>query len=191
MPDSIWKSTLEEFRAQLAGRDPVPAGVSTAAITASLALSLLIKVLEIARNSRDFRGDPGKIEEMLASARAESSKLARYADEDAAAFAAYMASRGTPNEPAALLLRKAIEIPLEAARAAAMGLKLCAGAIPMTPASIQPDLGAAAFLLTASVRAMLLSAESNAQRLADPDFQREVAGEVENLKLLAQNHQPW
>jgi formiminotetrahydrofolate cyclodeaminase len=61
----------------------------------------------------------------------------------------------------------------------------------MTPASIQPDLGAAAFLLTASVRAMLLSAESNAQRLADPDFQREVAGEVENLKLLAQNHQPW
>ncbi len=191
MADSVWKSTLEEFRAQLASRDPVPAGVSAAAITASLALSLVIKVLEIARNRRDFRADPAKVEEMLASARAESSKLARYADEDAAAFAAYMASRGKPNEPAALLLRKAIEIPLEAARAASAGLKLCAEAVPMTPASIQPDLGTSALLLAASVRAMLLSAELNAQRLADPEFQREVAREAENLKRLAQNHQPW
>jgi formiminotetrahydrofolate cyclodeaminase len=191
MPDSIWKSTLEEFRAQLASRDPVPAGVSAAAITASLALSLLIKVLEIARNRRDFRGDPGKVEELLTAARVESSKLAQYADEDTAAFAAYMASRGKPNEPAALLLRKAIEIPLEAARTAAEGLKLCAGAVPMTPASIQPDLGTSTLLLAASVRAMLLSAESNAQRLADPDFQREVAREVENLKLVAQNHHEW
>jgi formiminotetrahydrofolate cyclodeaminase len=191
MPDSIWKSTLEEFRAQLAGRDPVPAGVSTAAITASLALSLLIKVLEIARNRKDFRADPAKVEGLLASARAESDKLAQYADEDAAAFASYMASRRTPNEPAALLLRKAIEIPLEAARTAAAGLKLCAQAVPMTPASIAPDLGTATFLLKASVRAMLLSAESNTRRLADPEFQREVAREIENLKLLAQNHHEW
>jgi methenyltetrahydrofolate cyclohydrolase len=191
MADSVWKSTLEEFRVQLASRDPVPAGVSAAAITASLALSLFIKVLEIVRNRRDFRGDPLKVEELLASAHAESSKLAQYADDDAAAFAAYMASRGIPNEPAALLLRKAIEIPLEAARAAAEGLKLCAGAVPMTPASIRPDLGASAILLAASVRAMLLSAEFNARRLADPEFQREVAREVENLKLLAQNHHEW
>src|SRR5580704_9570924 len=187
MPDSIWKSTLEEFRAQLAGRDPVPAGVSTAAITASLALSLLIKVLEIARNRRDFRGDPRKIEEMLVSARVESANLARYADEDAAAFAAYMGSRERPNEPAALLLRKAIEIPLQAAQAAAAGLKLCAEAFPTTPASIRPDLGTSALLLAASVRAMLLSAESNAQRLADPEYQHQVMREVQNLRLLAEN----
>lgn len=191
MPDSVWKSTLEEFRAQLASREPVPAGVSTAAITASLALSLLIKVLEIARNRRDFRADSGKVEELLASAREISANLAQYADEDAAAFAAYMASRSTPTKPAALLLRKAIEIPLEAARAAAEGLKLCAQAVPMTPASIEPDLGTARILLQASVRAMLFSVESNAKRLADPEFQREVARQAENLKQLAQNHHVW
>jgi formiminotetrahydrofolate cyclodeaminase len=189
MANSVWKSTLEEFRAQLAGRDPVPAGVSMAAITSSLALGLLIKVLEIARDRKDFLGDPRKIEEMLASARAESSKLAQYADEDIAVFAAYMASRRTPDEAAAL--RKAIETPLGAARAAAAGLKLCAAAVPMTPASIQPDLGSAALLLAASVRATLLSVESNAQLLSDPEFQREVAHEIENLKLLAENHQEW
>ena len=61
----------------------------------------------------------------------------------------------------------------------------------MTPASMAPDLGTAALLLAASVRAILLSVESNAQRLADPEFQREVMREVENLRLLAENHHEW
>jgi len=189
MPDSIWKSTLEEFRDQLAGRDPVPAGVSVAAVSASLGLSLLMKVLEITRRRKDFDGDPAKIEKMLDSARAESRELERYADEDIAAFAEYMASRGTPNQ--ALALRKAIETPLAAARAAASGLKLCADAVVITPASIAPDLGTAAVLLAGSVRAMLLSVESNALRLTEPEFQENIAREVESLKQLAKNHQQW
>jgi formiminotetrahydrofolate cyclodeaminase len=189
MADSIWKSRLEEFRDQLASRDPIPAGVSVAAVSASLALSLLIKVLEITRRRRDFQGDPAKIEELLASARAESKKLELYADEDIAAFAEYMASRRTPNEVTAL--RRAIEVPLQAARAAAAGLKLCAESAAITPASIAPDLGAAALLLTASVRAMLLSVESNALRLTDPQFQDDVSREVDKLKHLAKNHQHW
>jgi methenyltetrahydrofolate cyclohydrolase len=189
MADSIWKSTLEEFRDQLAGRDPVPAGVSVAAVSASLGLSLLMKVLEITRKRKDFDGDPEKIEEMLDSARAESRELERYADEDIVAFAQYMASRRTSNQAAAL--RKAIEIPLAAARAAASSLKLCAAAAAITPASIAPDLGTAAVLLAGSVRAMLLSVESNALRLTDREFQDDIAGEVENLKQLAMNHQQW
>src|SRR5271165_3554116 len=117
MADSIWKSTLGQFRDQLAGSAPVPAGVSVAAVSASLGVSLLIKVLEITRRRKDFHGDPEKIEQLLISARAASRELDRYADEDVAAFAAYMASRRTPNEAAAL--RIAIETPLAAARSAA------------------------------------------------------------------------
>jgi formiminotetrahydrofolate cyclodeaminase len=189
MKDSIWKSTLEEFRDQLAGRDPVPAGVSVAAVSASLGLSLLMKVLEITKKRKDFDGDPEKIEEMLDSARAESRELERYADEDIVAFAQYMASRRTSNQAAAL--RKAIETPLAAARAAASGLKLCTAAAAITPASIAPDLRTAAVLLAGSVRAMLLSVESNALRLTDREFQDDIAREVENLKQLAKNHQQW
>ncbi len=189
MSDSIWNSPLEEFRAQLAGRDPIPAGVSVAAVSASLALSLLIKVVEITRRRRDFQGDPAKIEELLASAQAESKKLAQYADEDIAAFAEYMASRRTPNEATAL--RRAIEVPLGAARAAATGLRLCAESAAITPASIAPDLGAAALLLAASVRAILLSVESNVLRLTDRELQDDVSREVAQLKHLAKNHQQW
>jgi formiminotetrahydrofolate cyclodeaminase len=112
-----------------------------------------------------------------------------YADEDVAAFAAYMANRRTPNEAAAL--RKAIEVPLRAVRAAASGLKLCADSAAITPTSIAPDLGTAALLLAASIRAILLSVESNALRLTDPEFQDEVRREVEILKHLAKNHQHW
>jgi formiminotetrahydrofolate cyclodeaminase len=189
MPESVWKSTLEDFRDRLAGRESVPAGVSVAAVSASLGLSLLIKVIEIVRKRKDFAGDPAKIEALLAQARAESAKLDRAADEDIVAFAEYMASRGTPGE--AVALQKAIQTPLGAARAAAAGLQLCSEAIAMTPASIAPDLGTAALILAGSVRSMLLSVESNSLRLTDRESRAEVAREVEELKQLAKNHQQW
>jgi formiminotetrahydrofolate cyclodeaminase len=152
-------------------------------------LSLLVKVLEISRARKDFQGDGAKMEALSASARAESKKLEHYADADIVAFAEYMASRRTPNQAAAL--RRAIEIPLAAARSAATGLKLCADAVAATPASLAPDLGTAALLLGSSIRGMLLSVESNALRLSDPEFQAQVAREVEILKQLAKNHQQW
>jgi formiminotetrahydrofolate cyclodeaminase len=189
MPESVWKSTLGDFRDRLAGREAVPAGVSVAAVSASLGLSLLIKVIEIVRKRKDFAGDPAKIEELLASARVESAKLDRSADEDIVAFAEYMASRGTPGE--AVALEKAIQTPLAAARSAAAGLQLCSEAIALTPASIAPDLGTAALILAGSVRSMLLSVESNALRLKDRESRAVIAREVEELKQLAKNHQQW
>jgi formiminotetrahydrofolate cyclodeaminase len=189
MPESVWKSTLADFRDRLRGRESVPAGVSVAAVSASLGLSLLIKVIEIVRKRKDFAGDPAKIEALLAQARAESAKLDRSADEDIVAFAEYMASRGTPGE--AVALEKAIQTPLGAARAAAAGLQLCSEAIAVTPASIAPDLGTAALILAGSVRSMLLSVESNALRLTNRESRAEIAREVEELKQLAKNHQQW
>jgi formiminotetrahydrofolate cyclodeaminase len=189
MPDSIWKSTLQEFRDQLASRDPVPAGVSTAAVSASLALGLLTKVLEITRTRRDFQGDPQKIEELLVTVRTASNKLSEYANEDVVVYAEYMASRRSPDEAAAL--RKAIEVPLGAARAAATGLRLCAAVAGMVPSSIAPDLGTAALLLGASVQAMLLSVTANALHLSDTQSQDQVRREVETLAELAKKHQRW
>jgi formiminotetrahydrofolate cyclodeaminase len=189
MSDSIWKSTLEEFRNRLAGRSPVPAGVSLAAVSASLGLSLLMKVLEITRRRRDFQGDSKKIEVLLALARDESGKLVRFADDDIVAFAEYMARRGSPEEAAAL--RTAIEVPLGAAHASAVGLRLCEQAASMTPASTAPDLGTAALLLAGAVRGMLLSVESNAAHVTDCQFREEIEHEIEILRELAKNHQRW
>src|SRR5258708_13226329 len=99
MADSLWKSTLEDFRRELATRESVPAGVSLAAVSASLGLSLLMKVLEITRKRRTFQGDPQKIEVLLDAARTESGNLAHLADEDVAADAEYMRTPGSPTDP--------------------------------------------------------------------------------------------
>jgi len=175
MADSIWKSTLAGFRDQLATAAPTPAGVSTAAVSASLGLALLMKVLEITRNRKNFSGDPRRIEEMLVSARQASLQLDQCADDDIAAFNAYMSTR----LPAAL--HRAIEVPLRAGHAAVTGIDLCREASAWTPKSIAPDLGAAASLLAASARAILLSVDSNAQHLTDPRFQQEVMTEHQAL----------
>jgi len=157
--------------------------VSVAAIAASLALSLFEKVLEIARHRSEFHGDAARFEQWIAAARELSEKLARCAEEDAAAYQEYMARRKSPEEAAAL--RKAIEVPLEAARAAAAGVRICAEAAASVPASIAPDLGTAGLLLAAAVRGITLSIESNVQHLADEKFADEVRREVRELVVAA------
>lgn len=179
MADSIWRSTLEELRGQVSSRDPVPAGVSMACIAACLGLSLLQKVLEITRHRSGFSGDARRIEEMLTAARSESDKLKRCADEDIAAYREYMALRRSAEQ--AVALRRAIEVPLKAARAAAAGLDLCASATAFTPAAIAPDLGTAAILLEGAVRAIALSIDSNVEHAADVGFAAEVRGETREL----------
>ena len=55
--DSIWTNTLAAFRDRLGSLESVPAGVSAAAVSATLGLGLLTKVLEVARKRKDFAGD--------------------------------------------------------------------------------------------------------------------------------------
>jgi len=182
MAESVWKSTLEGFRAQVAGLDPVPAGVSAAAVSASLGIALLIKVLAIAKTHSDSQ----EIDDLMNSARVELERLELNADDDIAAYGSYITARRLPkgahrDEAVAAALHQAIEVPLRAARAATAGLELCTKAAPLTPANIAPDLGSAAFLLTGAVRAILLSVDSNLLQLADPAFQNTVENEREQL----------
>ena len=157
----------------------MPAGVSGAAIAASFALTLFEKVLEVTRHRRDFAGDAERFEAWIAAARELSEKLARCADDDVAAYREYMARRKSPEEAAAL--RRAIEVPLEAARTAAAGLRMCGEAAAIVPASIAPDLGTAASLLAGAVRGIALSIESNVKHLSDPNFADEVRRQVREL----------
>jgi formiminotetrahydrofolate cyclodeaminase len=188
MPESIWKATLEGFRGRVASTAPTPAGVSTAAVSASLGLGLLIKVLGIAKKRKDFSGDPARVEEMLRSAQIELTRLEHFADDDIAAFDEYMACRRLPGDADALAaaLRRAIEVPLEAAAAASRGLELCAAATGLTPASIAPDLGSAAALLAGAVRAMLLSVDANVRELADPQYHGQAMAKRRDLGRTAQ-----
>jgi methenyltetrahydrofolate cyclohydrolase len=176
MPSPMSESTLEHFRSAAASGEPVPAGVAVSAVGASFALGLLSKVLTISRRRKDFTGNSAELEALADAARASSKRMMQFAEEDMAAFNAYMASarlpQATDGERAErkravdVALRKAIEVPLASARAAASGIGLCLDATGMVHAFVAPDLGAAVSLLAGALRVFLLCADSNIRQIA-------------------------
>jgi formiminotetrahydrofolate cyclodeaminase len=167
MNASIWPATLASFCDEVAGTNPAPAAVAASAVTASLGLGLLIKVLEITGRRKSFAGDAQKLRALIDAARRESVQLRNAADEDIAAVRQYVGSRNPADA------RNAIEVPLGAARAAVAGLDLCAEATDafqgLTQGLLAADLGAATLLLSAAVRAILLSVDSNLRQLHSED----------------------
>ena len=161
--DGIWGVTLENFRQSVASAEPVPAGVSVAAVSAALGVSLLRKVLEIVAKRKRFQGDRGELAALLEAARTESEYLARCADEDIAAYRAYIAARRTGDAGAT----PAVKTPLRGARSALAGLDLCAAAAGIVDGAVAADLGTAAILLAGAVRAMALSAGVNLRESPD------------------------
>ena len=187
MSDSIWTSSLAKFCDRVAGLEPVPAGVSAAAVSATLGMGLLTKVLEIAGKRKDFAGDRGALNNLLHEARNKSQVLSQLADQDIAAFREYLdCLRRQESTDAAI--RKAVEIPLNVARAAASGIVLCEQAGEFVHAFIAPDLATASALLSAAVRSTLRTVEFNVEQLPDADSYR-VAVTAE-MRRMAEDNEP-
>lgn len=190
MAASIWSDTLTGFREKVAGMDPVPAGVAVAAVTASLALALLIKVIEITRGRKVFAGDPKQAEALIEGARRESIRLADLADEDVRVFHSYMKTPARERAGGAAM-KEAIRVPMDAARAAVRGLDLCRDVRTMGVTGLTAaDLDAATTLLSSAVGVMLLSVEFNLREIpAGDSFFDEINGELSGLRLLVQSGQ--
>lgn len=200
MRPSVWESTLEGFRNEVASSRPVPAAACVSAVAASLALNLLMKVLEITANRKGFAGDREKLKALASAAKAAAAQLAGYADEDVAAFDAYLESIRLPKSTEeecdkrgraiAATLDRAIQVPLASARSASSGIDLCTDAAALAPQSLVGDLAAAVALLAGSVRAFIVSAEFNVRQLADePRAYDDVIAELRDLDSHARRHE--
>jgi formiminotetrahydrofolate cyclodeaminase len=171
-------STIESLREHIAGaKDPIAGGVAVAAVSAGLAMGLLALTLQVTSRRKDFSGDCKRLTRLLNAANKESARLMRYADQDIAAYQKYRDSlkhkRGID-----AALQRIIEIPLGAAVSAARGVHLCAEAVSMVPFSVVSDLGAAAALLAAAVRAILLTVDVNLRQLPAASELRRNAGKT-------------
>jgi glutamate formiminotransferase/formiminotetrahydrofolate cyclodeaminase len=188
---SVWHARLDEFREKIASRDPSIAAVSVAAVSAACAVNLVVMVLEITANRKNFSGDRQRVESLVEAALAESERLGRYADEDPAAYARYVRCLRMPkNTPAEQeqrdraitnALRRATEVPMAAARGAMAALNVCAEAAEIAHGSVATDLGGAAMLLAGSLRALLLSVDANLAALGESEFSDEIAAECTEL----------
>jgi formiminotetrahydrofolate cyclodeaminase len=181
MPDSIWTATLEQFRDRMASHEPVPAGVTAAAVSATLAVALLGKVLQVTLRHKDFKGDPQLIGALLEDTRKTSAQLSRLADDDVAAFQEYL-DCVRAKQPTGPALRKTIDVPLNVARSASLGIALCEKSAGHVHAVVAPDLGVAAGLLEGAVRSALVTLKSNLEQLPSGDpYRNEVTAEALEL----------
>jgi formiminotetrahydrofolate cyclodeaminase len=172
MDASLWPSTIASFCEDVAGSNPAPAGVAASAVAASLGLSLLIKVLEIAGRRKSFAGDAQKLRALVHSAHRELAELKSAADDDIQA----VRTGG----------RNAIEVPMRAARAAVAGLDLCVegtGIEGVTKGLAAADLGAAVLLLSGAARAILLCVAFNLRAFdSDETYRAAIADERQALE---------
>jgi glutamate formiminotransferase/formiminotetrahydrofolate cyclodeaminase len=178
VPTRVSDSTLEQFRHAAAGQQPTPAGVAVAAVAAAFALGLLAKVLTISARHEPLPDATARLEVLAAAAQAASQRMLQLAGDDSAAFEAYLSARrmahATDPERAARqealnsTVRRAIDLPLAAAREASAGLQLCSETSASTPPALVADLGVAATLLASALHGFLLCAQSNVRQLA-PD----------------------
>jgi formiminotetrahydrofolate cyclodeaminase len=193
MNSSVWQSTLEEFRDRVGSRQPVPASGCVAAVSATLAINLLAKALEITSSKKSSTVESQKLKTLLDAARALATRLARYADEDVALFNAYLKSAKLPESndqerhqrehTMAAAVRQVIEAPFDAARAASSGIQLSADAAAVVPKFLLADLGSAAALLGGAARGLILCAESNIRQLAaSQETYRQTATQLQDLE---------
>ena len=199
MPPSLWESNLEEFREKVAGPDASVAAVAVSAVSAACALGLVVMVLEIMGKRKGFQGDRHRLEALVEAAREESDRLARYADEDPAAYAAYMRAVRMPkntevqrqarDSAVAAALHRATDVPLAAARTAVAGLNICAEASEMAHGAVATDLGGAAMLLSGATRAMLGAVDANLSALGESEYRDQVAAERAELEERADRQQ--
>ncbi len=142
MSVSLWQSPLAEFQTEVAKAQPAPAGVAVACVTATLGLSLLVKVLRIT----------GKCPELLEPALGLIEELRDAADADAEAVRNYIQTRDK---------QAMLDVPLRAAHATAQASALCSQAANTVTGLISADVGAAGALLRGAMVAVTTCMTAN------------------------------
>ena len=142
---SLSERTVGEFLAALGERTPTPASGGATALTAALAAALV----ELAGR---FAGD----EESVVRAKALWSRLSELADEDGAAYEAFMADRSEANRA------RIIDVPEEIAACAEEVATLAGHVRGQLKSSVVGDAEAAEELARAAARVARRLAELNA-----------------------------
>ncbi len=144
---SIWQEPFSKFVDNVASSKPVPAGGAVAALSASLAASLLQMVLEIAVK------DGANVGDMLTTVEKGREELQHCVEDDIDAFNAFLAARRLPKSTESekrhrqqfmtQALQRCTEVPLSAARAAAKLVPIAKGLLSLAPDKVLSDFGVA------------------------------------------------
>jgi len=168
----LWQLSLAQFRHSVAER-ALPGCGAVTAITADLAVALIVKALRVSAAHGD-----ASCNALLADARSLLGRPGAFADDDVAVFSDYLKDdEGRKPD----LSRQSCAVPLATAHACVEALGIAERALPMVEPSLRCDVEAAVLLLSACVDAVLLNVEADMDEL-DAQARADVQSACERLR---------
>ncbi len=192
MDEHTFDVSVTMFLDNLASDSPAPGGGGAAALSGAMAAALVSMVCQLTIGSPRYAEVEAEMRDTLDRAEALRLELQQLAEADVTAFNRLSASYKLPRTTDADIairrdaiqtsLRGATGVPLRTARAAAAILPLCPAVAERGNQNAVSDVGVAALLAQAAVRAALLNVDINLRALEDRIYVRQVRAEVERLK---------
>ena len=185
--------TIRRFLGDLASSAPTPGGGTAAAVAGAMGASLVGMVAALTLAREKYAAVHDSIRPIAAAAAASMEELLRLAREDAEAYDGVVAARRLPNDTDAENAarakrlseanRRAAQVPLRTARAAAGLLETVPELAEKGNPNAASDSGAAALLLEVAVQAALLNVAINLKGLPDSEAVDPMRREMETLQV--------
>ncbi|TME34418.1 MAG: cyclodeaminase/cyclohydrolase family protein [Chloroflexi bacterium] len=171
--------SVDELLERLSSSAPVPGGGSAAALAGAMGASLVSMVAALTVGREAYVQVDVTAREIGQSANSLRQELVDLAEQDSAAYRAFVSARGLPRETDAQRAARAsamqdaskrsTEAPLRTARVAREALELARRIAPIGNRNAVSDAGVAAQLLSAAVRGASLNVRINLPLLAEDE----------------------
>ncbi len=178
----LWQLPLAQFRNAVAER-ALPGCGAVAAVTADLAVALIVKALRVTAGQRD----DDRCSALLDEARALLGRPGAFADDDVAVFREVLKDQHD-DRLASSAARQACAVPLATAHACIEALGIAERALLLVDPALRCDVEAAVLLLVACVDAVLLNVDADLQGLDDAQARERVQVRAERLAIAVERH---
>ena len=182
--------TIRKYLDDAASNSPTPGGGSVAALAGALGLSMARMAANFTVGKKKFRDVEHQVNQLLERCAALGDELERLTDLDVQAYGrvseAYGMPKGTPEEKKARTaaiqeaLRSAMQAPLRAVRACRDAMTAIRDLVDVANPNLISDVGVAAILVEAALRAAKLNVEINLSYLKDEALVSETRREIED-----------
>lgn len=180
MNKKIKDQNLEELLENISSKSPTPGGGSVAAISGSLAASLVEMVCNLTIGKGKYESQEKEVKEISKKASQLKKDLLNLADEDSQAYdgvvEAYKISKSNEkrNQKIQNALKKAALIPLETAKKSEEVLSLSQTILEIGNKNALTDSKTAIYLSKAAIKAALENVNINLSSIKDDGFRKEI-----------------
>lgn len=189
--------TIGDFVTAMASEQPTPGGGSAVAVAAALAAGLTEMVVRFSHGRPRYEQHTELYAEALTASKVARTRFLEFADDDAAAYAAYLKARRMPraSEPEAMAREAATRVAAHGAAAVPLAVvQECHRQIDLVErlagrsnASVASDLDAAALLLESAARGAAANVLVNLAAIEDEAFSSAATAEIEQRLRQIQN----